>query len=128
MSEPLLENDTSPPLVPIADVLSRAGHELTQLAWLLDHLQEQIGPHIQERASRDPGILRQMQSFDRIGQNTEAIAGFLAALAHAVPRCWLVDPGAAARAIPLADLSARLGFADEDKEACATAWGQCDFF
>ena len=108
--------DSNPQQVPIADVLSRAGHELVQLAWHLEHLQRHIGPLIQEAAGRDANILHQMQSFDHIGQKAMGLADFLAALAQAAPRQWLVDPAAAAQAIMLADLSSRLGFTGEEKE------------
>lgn len=116
------------PDVPIADVLGRAGHELAQLAWLLEHLQTQIRPFIQEAASHDANVLHHMQSFDQIGQKAIGIADFLAALARAAPRQWLVDPGAAARTVTLAELSMRLGFAGEASDSCCTAWGDCEFF
>ena len=120
--------DSNPQQVPIADVLSRAGHELVQLAWHLEHLQRHIGPLIQEAAGRDANILHQMQSFDHIGQKAMGLADFLAVLAQAAPCQWLVDPAAAAQAVMLADLSSRLGFTGEEYESCATAWGECDFF
>ncbi|HUZ91957.1 MAG TPA: hypothetical protein VMU78_08665 [Methylocella sp.] len=119
---------SNPPEIPIADVLSRAGHELVQLAWLLEHLQSHIGPLMQEAAARDANILRQVQSFDHIGQKATGLADFLAALAQAVPRRWLVDAGAAAQTVTLADLSSRLGFAGEEKDSCLTARGDCELF
>jgi len=123
-----LDNELNPPCIPVADVLSRAGHELVQLAWLLEHLQRQIGPQLHEAASRDANILHQMQSFDHIGQKVTGLADFLAALAQGVPRQWLVDAGAAAQSVTLADLSSRLGFTNEEKDSCATAWGDCELF
>lgn len=123
-----MENALYPEHVPIGDVLGRAGHELRKLVWRLENLQREIGPLVEEAARRDPGVLHQMQSFDEIGQNAAGLAEFLAALAQAAPRPWLVDPSAAARNILLADLSARLGFAREEKDACATAWGECELF
>jgi hypothetical protein len=69
-----------------------------------------------------------MQSFDHIGQKVTGLADFLAALALVAPRQWLVDPGAAARTVRLADLSSRLGFTDEETDSCTTPWGHCDFF
>ena len=114
--------------VPFADVLSRAGHELAQLAWHLENLQSHIGPFVQEAAARDTNVLHQMQSLDHIAQKSAALADFLAALAQAAPSQWRVDPGAAARAISLADLSSRLGFAGTEPDSCATAWGDCELF
>jgi hypothetical protein len=125
--EPIVAG-SNPLQVPISDVLSRAGHELMHLAWLLENLQSHICPLIQEAAGRDANILHQMQSFDRIGQIAGGLTDFLAALALEAPRQWLVDPRAAARSLTLADLSSRLGFADEEKDSCATAWGDCDLF
>jgi hypothetical protein len=119
---------SKPSQVPVGDVLCRAGHELAHLAWLLENLQRHICPLMQEAAARDANILHQMQSFDHIGQIANAVGDFLAALALEAPRRWLVDPSAAARSVTLADLSSRLGFTDEEKNSCSTAWGDCDLF
>jgi hypothetical protein len=115
-------------MVPMADVLSRAGHELAQLAWLLEQLQTRLSPLIQEAAERDPGDLRHMQSLDHAGQQAMGLAEFLAALALAAPCEWRIDPSAAAHQVLLADLSARLGFKDSSNESRHTAWGECEFF
>jgi hypothetical protein len=114
--------------VPVGDVLGRAGHELAHLALLLEHLQMNIRPHVQETAARDPELLRHMQSVDHIAQKAAAIAEFLAALAHRAPRQWLVDAAAAAQSLTLAELASRLAFASGDQEANAAASGECDFF
>jgi hypothetical protein len=123
-----IDGASSPSKIPIADVLSRAGHELAHIAWLLENFQTHLSPLIQEAAARDQNALQQMQSFDHIGQITAGLADFLAALALAAPRQWLVDPGPAARTVMLADLSSRLGFADEATDSCSTAWGNCELF
>jgi hypothetical protein len=119
---------SNPSQVPIGDVLSRAGHELVHLAWLLENLQGHICPLLQEVAGCDANILHQLQSFDHIGQIATGLSDFLAAVALEAPRRWLVDPGTAARRVKLADLSSRLGFAGEEKNSCSTAWGDCDLF
>ncbi|HUI19656.1 MAG TPA: hypothetical protein VLZ74_01235 [Methylocella sp.] len=119
---------SNPQEVPIGDVLSRAGHELVHLVWLLENLQSHIRPFIQEAAARDSNILHHMQSFDRIAQIAGGLTDFLGALAPEVSPQWLVDPSAAARSVTLADLSSRLGFSDEEKDSCSTAWGECELF
>lgn len=123
-----IADGSNPSRVPVADVLSRAGQELERLAWLLEQLQRLIGPLLQEAARRDANVLHHMQSFDQIGQKATGVADFLAALAQAAPRQWLVDPGAAAQSVRLADLSSRLGFTGEEKNSCDSAWGDCEFF
>jgi hypothetical protein len=125
--EPIAEG-SDPMQVPIGDVLNRAGHELVHLAWLLENLQSHILPFIQEAAACDANVLRQMQSFDQIGQIANCLSDFLAALALNAPRRWLVDPSAASQNVTLADLASRLGFTDEEKNSCSTAWGDCDLF
>jgi hypothetical protein len=114
--------------VPVRDVLSRAGHELVHLAWLLDNLQCQLSPLLQDAAGRDAGMLRQIQSFDHIGQIARGLEGFLAALAQETPPHWLVDPSAAAKNVSLAALSSRLGFTGQEIHQCATAWDECELF
>jgi hypothetical protein len=114
--------------IPIRDVLSRAGHELVHLAWLLDNLQSQIRPLLQDAAANDTNMLLQMQSFDHIGQLAQALGEFFSALATKTPPPWLVDPSAAAQAVSLADLSSRLGFTGEEKNSCSTAWGEYELF
>jgi len=115
-----------PMQVPIGDVLNRTGHELVHLAWLLENLQGHILPFIEEAAAGDANILHQTQSFDKIGQIAKCLSEFLAALALTAPRRWVVDPSAAAENVTLADLASRLGFSDEEKNLCSTAWGDCD--
>ncbi|WGJ15760.1 hypothetical protein QEV83_05735 [Methylocapsa sp. D3K7] len=114
--------------IPIADVLSRTGNELAQLAGYLKNLQSHIGPLVQKAAACDANVLHQMQSLDHMAQKSVALADFLAALAREMPSGWRVDPGGAAQTVTLADLSSRLGFSSEGKDACTSGWGDCDFF
>jgi len=114
--------------VPIADVLSRVGHELGHLGWLLEHLQAQIRPLIQEAVAHDGNVLHHMQNVDRIGQKATGVADFLEALVLTIPRQWLVDPTAAARTVKLAELSSRLGFSDNTSDLCSTPSGDCELF
>ena len=62
--------------MPIADVLSRVGHELAHLGRLLEHLQAQIRPLVQEAAAHDGNVLHHMQNVDRIGQKATGVADF----------------------------------------------------
>jgi hypothetical protein len=126
--------DSAPPAgrekraVPVSDVLSRSGHELAQLAWLLERLQAHLRPLICEAARSNDALLHHMQSFDHIGQKAAALAEYLAALGAGAPHHWLIDPAIAAKTVKLTDLSLRLGFAEDTNEACSTAWGDCEFF
>ncbi len=116
------------PQIPLRDVLDRAGHELIRLAWLLDSLQRQLRPLLQDAAKRDAGMLRQIQSFDHIGQIAQGLAAFFAALASKTPRRWHADAAAAAQFVTLADLSSRLGFTGEDTRLCAPCWDEWELF
>lgn len=123
-----LAGDPGTMQIPLGDVLKRAGQELVHLAWLLDSLQRQLRPLLQDAAERDAGMLRQIQSFDHIGQISQGLAAFFAALASKTPRHWRVDPAAAAQFVTLADLSSRLGFTGEDTRLCAPCWDEWELF
>ncbi|MEJ0096639.1 MAG: hypothetical protein WDN46_25510 [Methylocella sp.] len=112
--------------VPIADVLGRVGHELAHLARLLEHFESIAAPLALEAARRDVDLMREMQGLDHIGQKLSALADFLAALAPAASKRWMVHPSAAARVVRLADLAARLGFSDGNEASCAAAWGDVE--
>jgi len=114
--------------VPIQDVLNRAGHELAHLGWLLDNLQFQLRPLLQDAAGRNAGMLRQIQSFDHIGQIARGLEAYLEALASQTPRDWLIDPFAAAQNVGLADLSSRLGSTGEEKDLRASGPDECELF
>lgn len=114
--------------LPMRDVLSRAGHESIHLAWQLDQLLRHILPVLQDVAAREPNMLHQIQSFDHICQFAHCLGDFLKALASEAPHSWAINPTAAAKAVTLADLSSRLGFADEEQGSCLTAWGDCELF
>lgn len=115
-------------VVPLADVLSRAGHELTHIAWFLQHLQILLSPLIIKAAEHDADHMRHMQSLDHIEQKIMGLADFVTALSNLAHEHWQIDPAAAADRVLLADLSARLGFKDSETETYSTAWGECDFF
>jgi hypothetical protein len=66
-----IDGASSPSKIPIADVLSRAGHELAHIAWLLENFQTHLSPLIQEAAARDQNALHQMQT--RLSTNLPAL-------------------------------------------------------
>lgn len=114
--------------VPIGDVLSQAARELVCLARLLENLQSHILPVLQDAAALDAQVLKQVQSFDHIGQIAHGLGDFLAALAAKTPKPWRVDAAAAATVILLADLSSRLGSSGEEKSSSSGAWGDYELF
>jgi len=69
-----------------------------------------------------------MQSFDHISQVVHGLGDFLSALALKAPQQWLIDPSAAAKAIPLADLSSRLASSGEEKTSRSAACGDYELF
>lgn len=113
--------------VPMSDVLSRVGYELAQLARRLDHLQDVVGPLIEEAARRDSAVLVEMQSLDDVCQEIVGLSAFLAALPLMPCRC-LVDAVKAADAVTLGDLAARLGFRDTTGPSTKAASGELEIF
>ncbi|HXW72745.1 MAG TPA: hypothetical protein VEK34_15190 [Methylocella sp.] len=124
----LIEPNPDPAQIPLADVLSRVGHELTHLAWLLENLQNHLRPFSHDAAAQDSDMLIQMQSFDHISQIATALGEYLAALSIGLPSQWAVDAKRAARKITLEKLASRLGFAEEKNNLCSTAFGDLDLF
>jgi hypothetical protein len=112
--------------VPLRDVLDRVAKELLDLAELLDRFETEMGPRILEAASRDPVLMRQLQSLDQIGQRVAGLVAFLAALAPTAGRRCRLDPGPAADAVTLADMAARLGFRDENAPSASIELGDCE--
>ncbi len=98
---------------PIGDVLAKVGHELGQLSHHLGHIETLVGPLILQAARRDADLVRQIQDLDHIRQKVRALGDFLSRLARAAPDQCLVDASAAARAVSLADLAARLTSKDD---------------
>ncbi len=119
---------------PIADVLGRAARELTHVGGLLDDLESVLGPLILEAGRGRADVLRHAQGLDHIGQKLACLADFLAALAQAARREWLVDPSVAARVVTLADLALRLkgpGDASRpgaDAGSSSAGSGDCELF
>jgi len=105
-----LANPTS---VPVADVTDRVGEALNEIGESVHRLQSLIAPLILEAAARDPAHLRELQDFDHISQKLKNLGDFLAALALALPEHWRLDPGVAAKVLTLAELEARLAFAEK---------------
>lgn len=112
----------------MTDVLGRVGHELLQLSGSLGQLEALIGPLILQAARRDAHLVRQIQDLDHVRQKMQALAEFVAALAHVAPESCLVDTAAAARLVNLADLAVRLTFSDGDRAAHEGELGDCELF
>lgn len=101
-----------PTSVPIAEVTDRVGEALSEIGESVHHLQSLIAPLILEAAARDPAHLRELQDFDHISQKLKNLGDFLGALALALPEHWRLDPSVAAKVLTLAELEARLAFAN----------------
>lgn len=114
------------PAVPLRDVLDRVAAELVDLARLLERFETAAGPRILEAATRDPNLVRQLQSFDQIGQRVMGLVAFLTALAPTVARRCHLDPRPAAGVVTLADMAARLAFRDEGVPSASVDRGDCE--
>ncbi|WP_158814581.1 hypothetical protein [Methylocapsa sp. S129] len=94
--------------MPVADLLQRIADELRDLTQVVDNLQSLVGRLVAASAIRDGDAMRELQNFDRLGQNLSGVANFAEALGGAAPEDWLVNPHSASRAVHLSDLAARL--------------------
>jgi hypothetical protein len=111
-TDPELTNSMS---VPIADVTDRVGEALSEIGESVHRLQSLIAPLILEAAARNPVHLRELQDFDHISQKLKNLGDFLGALALALPDHWRLDPSVAAKVLTLAELEARLAFAEKSE-------------
>ena len=89
--------------IPAPELLGRVGAELADLAATVERLHVLAGAP----AASDPAYVRAVQSLDAVEQTLRNLAGFLAALAPAMPAQTL-DAGPALATVTLADLAARL--------------------
>lgn len=94
--------------MPVADLLQRIAEELRDLSLVVDDLQSLVGRLVSASAIRDSDAMRELQNFDRLGQNLSGVASFAEALGAAAPGDWLLNPHPASRAVLLSDLAARL--------------------
>lgn len=113
---------------PIGEVLGRTARELNHLSARLLYVEAAVGPLVLDAAPCDPSLVRRIQELDHIRQRVEGLAHFIAALALISPDQCLVDAGAAARLVTLADLAARLTLADASAAEHAGDWGDCELF
>jgi hypothetical protein len=114
---------------PVADLLQRVADELRDLTQVVDDLQALVGRLVEASAIRDGDAMRELQKFDRLGQNLCGIANFAAALGAAANVDWRLNPQSASRAVALSDLAARL--ASQCKQAPASGSvgaGELEFF
>ncbi|MEP9400167.1 hypothetical protein, partial [Mesorhizobium sp. KR2-14] len=90
--------------IPAPELLGRLGAELADLAATVERLHVLAGAP----AASDPAYVQAVQSLDAVEQTLRNLAGFLAALAPAMPAGQTLDAGPALATVTLADLAARL--------------------
>jgi hypothetical protein len=93
---------------PVADLLQRIADELRDLTEVVDDLQTLVARLVAASAIRDADAMRELQKFDRLGQNLSGVANFAEALGESAPEDWLVNPQSASRSVHLSELAARL--------------------
>ncbi len=112
--------DMPPAAIPAPELLGRLGAELADLAATVERLHVLAGAP----AATDPAYVVAVQSLDAVEQTLRNLAGFLAALAPAMPAQPL-DAGPALATITLADLAVRLA---GNATPPTPATGDCELF
>ncbi|MFM9942561.1 MAG: hypothetical protein ACKVP7_24035 [Hyphomicrobiaceae bacterium] len=83
-----------------------------------DDLQAVISPALSSDKPQSNDLVPAVQALDQMSQTLHAMATFMETVAASVPAHWAIDPRAAALALPLAALAARL---DQHHDTSATA-------
>ena len=94
---------------PLAGALARTSEVLSEISSVIGDLEDVVGHAIGSAASVRELQIEELQKLDHVRQKIAGAAEFLEALSRSVPRDWLVDSQAAARAVPLTALAQRLG-------------------
>lgn len=114
---------------PLADVLSRVEGTLAEMARLVDHNQSLIARLTWTAGAADPSYVAAMQEADLVSQKLDGIAGFLRAIAKALPADFHVETHRATGALLLADLTHKIGARGGEKAHDAgQAAGDFDLF
>jgi hypothetical protein len=113
---------------PVADLLHRIADELRDLTEVVDGLQVLVGRLVAASAIRDEDSMRELQKFDRLGQNLCGVANFAQALGESASREWLLNPEVASRAVHLSELAARLTARHGREPSRAIGAGELEFF
>lgn len=100
---------------PLAEVLSRVEKELAEMARLVDHNQSLIARLTWAVGATDPSYVTAMQEADLVSQKLDGIAGFLRAIATALPADLHVDTHSATGDLLLAELTRKIGARGRDK-------------
>jgi hypothetical protein len=118
-----------PNAAPVADLLHRIAEELRDLTEVVDGLQTLVGRLVAASAIQGEGAMRELQEFDRLGQNLSGVANFAQALGDSASREWLLNPQIASRAVHLSELAARLtSRRRREPPSQAVGAGELEFF
>jgi hypothetical protein len=115
-------------MMPVADLLQRIANELRDLTEVVDDLQSLVGRLVAASAIRDQDSMRELQEFDRLGQNLCGVANFTQALGESASREWLLNPEVASRAVHLSELAARLTLQRRPELSRSIGAGELEFF
>jgi hypothetical protein len=94
--------------VAVPDVLRTVSDEVRMLSDAAGDLQNLTGNLVVAGAFGGSQSIYDLQKLDRLCQNLEAVADFLASLAKSASSDWKVDVAAATKAVKLADVCERL--------------------
>ncbi len=94
---------------PLAEVILRVEKELAEMARLVDHNQSVIARLSWTAGASDPSYVSAMQEADLISQKLDGIAGFLRAIAAAVPADLHIETHRATSDLRLEELTRKIG-------------------
>ena len=111
------------------DVARRIAAELRELRKAVFQIECAVGGLLLANSSVGDGQHRDMQALDALGQSLEGLAQFLDSTAAQMRPEWQFDPAAAASALKLRDMAARLANPDgRAPEPPPAAQDDCLFF
>jgi hypothetical protein len=102
--------------VAVPEVLRSVSHEVRLLTDGVSDLQDLVGNLIVAGAFGGSNSLYELQSLDRICQNLDAIADYLAGISRLSSPDWKIDVTEASRAVKIAELGGRLSGVGEAGE------------
>jgi hypothetical protein len=110
-------NSSKPAVIAVPEVLRTVSHEVRLLTDGVSDLQDLVGNLIVAGAFGGSNSLYELQSLDRLCQNLDAIADYLAGVSRLSSPDWKVDVTEASRVVKIGELGSRLSGSGETGEA-----------
>ena len=123
--EPAPELTSEPAHEPAAEIARRVAHELHQLSSVTSRIECAVSGLMLNSSGTTPGLHRDLQSLDSLGQMLDALAQFLTDMAAQIPPDWTFDPTNAAASVKLKDLANRLANQNQENQ---NPDNDCEFF